>query len=191
VWTRKGDVEIPHEQRALADKEQARWITTAAQAKEVLAQARMITVINDREGDFYAHWARTPQANVHHLSRVMHDHALVTGKTLRQEVKQVAFSGTAVIAVPKRIDRPARQADLSLRFGRVVLKRPKNTREKDLPEGVAVNFVEVVELHPPQGADPIHWLLLTTHEVKSVDDAWQIVAWYKQRWIIEQFFRSL
>ena len=25
----------------------------------------------------------------------------------------------------------------------------------------------------------------------SVSDAWQIVAWYKQRWIIEQFFRSM
>jgi hypothetical protein len=191
VWTRKGDVEIPHAQRALEDKESARWITTAAQAKEVLAEARMITVIDDREGDFYAHWARTPEANVHHLSRVMHDHALVKGKTLRKAVKRVAFSAKAVIEVPKRIDRPARKAHLSLRFGRVVLQRPKNTREKDLPDRVAVNFVEVVELHPPKGADPIHWLLLTTHEVESVADAWQIVAWYKQRWIIEQFFRSL
>ena len=191
VWTRTGDVEVPHAQRAVADKESARWIATAAQAKEVLAQARMITVIDDREGDFYAHWARTPEANVHHLSRVMHDHALVKGKTLRKAVKRVPFSATAVIEVPKRIDRPARRAHLSLRFGRVVLQRPKNTREKDLPDRVAVNFVEVVELHPPKGADPIHWLLLTTHEVKSEADAWQIVAWYKQRWIIEQFFRSL
>src|SRR6266567_3035485 len=38
------------------------------------------------------------------------------------------------------------------------------------------------------GCAPIHWLLLTTHEVASVADAWQIVAWYKRRWIIEQFF---
>src|SRR5712691_7712057 len=59
VWTRKGKVKVPHGQRALADKESARWVTTAAAAKEVLAQARMITVIDDREGDFYAHWART------------------------------------------------------------------------------------------------------------------------------------
>jgi Transposase DDE domain len=191
VWTRQGKVKVPHGQRALADKESARWVTTAEEAKEVLAQARMITVIDDREGDFYVHWARTPGPGVHHLSRVMHDHALVKGGTLRKAVKHVAFSAKAVIDVPKRMDRPARKAHLSLRFGRVVLQRPKNTAEKDLPESVALNFVEVIEQHPPKGAKPIHWLLLTTHEVANVTDAWQIVTWYKRRWIIEQFFRSM
>ncbi len=60
-----------------------------------------------------------------------------------------------------------------------------------MPESVALNFVEVVELHPPKGAKPIHWLLLTTHQVNTVADAWRIVGWYKLRWIIEQFFRSM
>jgi len=191
VWTRKGDVKVPHARRALADKESARWVTTAAQAKDVLAPASMITVINDREGDFYAHWACTPEAHVHLLSRVMHDHALVKGGTLRKEVKRVPFSAKAVIDVPKRMDRRPRKAHLSLRFGSVVLQRPKNSRERDLPASVALNFVEVIEQHAPKGAKPIHWLLLTTHPVGSVADAWQIVAWYKQRWIIEQFFRSM
>lgn len=191
IWTRKGKVKVPHAQRTVADKESGRWLTTAAQAKDVLAQARMITVIDDREGDFYAHWAGTPGPGVHHLSRVMHDHALVEGGTLRKAVQRAAFSGTAVIDVPKRMDRCPRQAHLSLRFGSVVVQRPKNTMEKDLPESIAVNFVEVIERHPPKGAKPIHWLLLTTHEVANVADAWQIVAWYKRRWIIEQFFRSM
>ncbi|MGY2804868.1 hypothetical protein ACVIHF_001598 [Bradyrhizobium sp. USDA 4506] len=55
VWTRKGKVKIPHERRALADKESARWVTAAEQGRDVLADARMITVVNDREGDFFAH----------------------------------------------------------------------------------------------------------------------------------------
>jgi hypothetical protein len=37
----------------------------------------------------------------------------------------------------------------------------------------------------------LHWLLLTTHWLSSPADAWQIVAWYKQRWMIEQFFRVM
>src|SRR5262249_15644272 len=56
---------------------------------------------------------------------------------------------------------------------------------------VPLQFVEVVEPHPPKGAEPLHWLLLTTHAVANVADAWQIVEWYKQRWLIEQFFRSM
>jgi hypothetical protein len=33
--------------------------------------------------------------------------------------------------------------------------------------------------------------LLTTHQVDDAAMAWQVVAWYRQRWIIEQFFRTL
>jgi hypothetical protein len=191
LWTRTGDVKIPHGERALADRESARWLTTAAQAKEVLAAARMITVINDREGDLYAHWARTPQDNVHLLSRVMHDHALVSGGTLRQAAARTPDAAKAVLELPQRIDRPARQAHLCLRFGSVLLKQPAKTGARDLPDSVRLSFVEVIERHPPKGAAGVHWLLLTTHPLGSAADAWQIVAWYKQRWIIEQFFRSM
>jgi hypothetical protein len=190
VWTRQGDVEVPHAARALEDKESLRWVTTAA-AKAALAEARMITVVNDREGDFYAHWARTPGGNVHLLSRVMHDHALIGGGTLRKAAARTPFCAKAVVDLPQRLDRPARRAHLSLRFGPAVLKRPENTKDKDLPKSVALNFVEVVELHPPEGAEPVHWLLLTTHDVRSADDAFTIVGWYKMRWLIEQLFRSM
>ncbi len=191
VWTRRGTVKTPHGTRALKDKESARWLTTAEQGKDVLAGARAITVIDDREGDFYAHWACTPDDNVHHLCRAMHDHALVDGSTLYKAVARAPFCDKAVIDLPQRIDRHARQAHLSQRFGRAVLRRPTRTGVEDLPENVALSFVEVVELHPPKGAKPIHWLLLTTHAVDSAADAWRIVAWYKLRWLIEQLFRSM
>ena len=191
VWTRKGDVETPHGKRTLANKESSRWVTTADQGKDVLAEARTITVIDDREGDFYAHWALTPKDNVHHLSRAMHDRALVGGETLYEAIKRTPFCGEAAIDVPKRIDRPARKAYLSMRYGSVVLKRPTRTGVKGLPPSLEVDFVEVIEQRPPKGAKPIHWRLLTTHRVENAADAWQIVAWYKLRWIIEQFFRSM
>jgi hypothetical protein len=191
VWTRKGKVKKPHEMRDLADKESARWVTTAEQGCKVLASARMITVVNDREGEFFAHWALTPGDNVHLLTRAMHDHALIDGSTLYQAVERARFCDKAVIDLPQRIDRRGRQAHLSMRFGTVVLKRPKRPGVKGLPEGVEVSFVEVVELHPPKGAEPIHWLLLTTHSLATAADAWRIVSWYRQRWVIEQLFRSM
>jgi hypothetical protein len=191
VRTRKRKVRTPHDKRDLANKESARWVKTAEQARDVLAAARMITVVNDREGDFFAHWALTPADNVHLLSRAMHDHALLDGGTLYQAVERACFCDKAVIDLPQRMDRRGRQAHLSMRFGTVVLKRPQRPGVKDLPEGVKVSFVEVVELHPPKGAKPIHWLLLTTHSIATAADAWRVVFWYKQRWIIEQLFRAL
>jgi hypothetical protein len=192
IWTRKGKAKLSHAQRPLAEKESERWISTWQKAvKDVLAKARTVTVINDREGAFYTHWARVREAGLHLLSRVMHDHAVERGGTLRKFVKKTAFCAQIVIDLPKRMDHAGRKAHLSLRFGKVEIKRPKNTIEKDLPETVALFFVEAIELHPSKGAKPIHWLLLTTHEVQSLEHALRIVSWYKLRWIIEQFFRSM
>jgi hypothetical protein len=191
VWTRGEGEKTPHAARRLLDKESARWIATAEQGKETLAAARMITVIDDREGDFYANWALTPAANVHLLTRLMHDHALLKAGTVRTALARRPVAATAAVELRERPERPARTVHLSLRFGSFLLKRPKNTPDKDLPPSLRVQAVEVVERHPPKGAEPVHWILLTTHGIDSVAAAWQIVAWYQRRWIIEQFFRTL
>jgi hypothetical protein len=87
--------------------------------------------------------------------------------------------------------RAARQPRLSLRFGAVEVLPPDRPDAKGLPKTVSLTLVEVVEHTPPAGVEPVHWRLLTTHNVADVADAWQIVDWYRQRWIIEQFFRVL
>jgi len=191
IWTRQGDVATPHGERTLTDKESARWIATADQAKQSLSEASMVTVVADRESDFYAHWARTPGGNVHLLTRLMNDHAVVKGGTVRKALARLPVAGRAVVELRERANRRPRNVHLSLRFGSVVLQRPKNTPEKGLPTSIAVNVVEVIEPRPPEGAEPIHWILLTTHDVKTLADAWRIVAWYRRRWTIEQFFRTL
>jgi hypothetical protein len=49
----------------------------------------------------------------------------------------------------------------------------------------------VSEIDPPQGVEPILWRLLTTHLVDDQAMAWRVVGWYRQRWPIEQFFRTI
>jgi len=78
-----------------------------------------------------------------------------------------------------------------MRFGQVTIKRPHQTLEKNMPEAIPLRLVEVTELNPPQNCKPMIWRLLTTHEVMDGAQAWQIVEWYRQRWIVEQFFRIL
>lgn len=191
IWTRGDDELAPHATRPLSEKESRRWVETAQAAKAVLAGASMVTFIGDRESDFFAMWALVPDGKFHLLSRVMHDHALATGGTLRHAVQEAAFCGTEVIEIRERSDRPGRKATLSLRFGEATIQKSKNMRDKGLPKSVKLRWIEVVEQTPPKGVEPLHWLILTTHEVTSIARAWQIVSWYKQRWVIEQFFRTL
>jgi hypothetical protein len=190
LWNRKDVVKTSHNNRSLAEKESRRWIETAQAAKDVLAQAAMITVIGDREEDFYAAWVHVPEGKVHLLTRLMHDHALTDGGTLRQAAGLVTVGDRQTIDLRERASRKPRKAKLALRFGTAALKRP-NMVEKDLPQSVRVSFVEVIEENPPAGVEAVHWLLLTTHKVETAADAWKIVGWYQQRWIIEQFFRVL
>jgi hypothetical protein len=192
IWTRRGRVKVAHEKRRSENKESHRWIATAERAKAVLADATVVTVIGDRESDIFAAWARVPAANVHLITRSMHDRRLANGVSLYATAEHFAFTTTRVVALPEREGkRSARMASLTLRFGNVELARPCRTPDRGLPTSVSVTFIEVIEHNPPRGAARVHWRLLTTHKVANADAAWQIVDWYKMRWTIEQFWRLL
>jgi hypothetical protein len=192
IWTRRGRVKIAHEKRRSENKESHRWIATADQAKAVLAGAAMVTVMGDRESDIFAAWARVPDANVHLITRSMHDRRLANGDGLYATAERFAFTTTRLVVLPEREGkRSARMASLTLRFGKAALARPCYTPDRGLPQSVPLTFIEVIERDPPRGTAPVHWRLLTTHEVADADAAWQIVDWYKMRWTIEQFWRLL
>lgn len=51
--------------------------------------------------------------------------------------------------------------------------------------------MEAREVDTPVGQKPVYWRLLTTHPVETLAQALQVLAWYSQRWNIEQVFRLL
>jgi len=189
IWTREGRVEVPHAERLVEDKESERWLSTAAAAKLVLAPAAMVTEVSDRESDLYAKWARVPEPGFHILTRVRHDRPIKGGGKL--STTSLLPAGEALVELRARPGRPARTARLMARFAQVEVIRPKNTIEKGLADTVAVSLVEVAEVGAAPGVEPIFWRLLTTHAVEDAAMAWRVVEWYRQRWIIEQFFRTL
>ena len=190
VWTRPGRVTVHHNKRPLEERESRRWLSTAEQAKDVLRAAASVTVIDDREGDIYDKWATVSAQNFHLLTRSMHDRALADGRSLYEAAAAFPVVGVETVELMVRANRPARKARLALRFGRVTIRRPKGAA-RTLPESVELTLVEVVEVDPPEGVEPLHWRLLTTHEVGDADAAWRIVGWYKRRWTIEQLFRLM
>jgi len=191
VWTRKGRFIVPHDKRSLKDRESERWVSTGIAAKKVLAKAAMVTIIGDRESDFYAAWATLPGPNFHLISRAMHDRCLADGSKLFAASEDFKVVETRTIELRARAGRPARSARLNLRFGQVTLRRPGGAAHRHLPAAVTVTLVELFEPYPPDDVEPLHWRLLTTHDVPDVAAAWRIVHWYKQRWIIEQLWRLL
>lgn len=176
--------------RGAEDKESRRWLYGAEAAEHGLSDAAMVTVVADRESDIYDLFARRP-AGVHLLCRSAQDRALLDGGLLSERCASWTEQDRTTINVPRRGQQAARQANVALRFGAVSLRRSQTQAAKDLPESVMLRVVDVHEIDPPRGLEPVHWRLLTTHPVTTLDEAHQIVAWYRLRWIIEQVFRAL
>jgi len=194
VWNREGTVDTPHRKRTLENRESIRWLNTVTRAKRILEPAAMVTVVADRESDIYAEWATIPEDRFHVLTRAMTDRNLAgpTGGTLFAAAQAFPPAGTATIEIPARQpDRAKRTATVEMRFGEVEIARPHNEKDRTLPRSVRLRLVEVCEIDPPAGVEAVHWRLLTTHEVADAAAAWQIVAWYRVRWVIEQLFRVM
>src|ERR1700721_1582023 len=78
---------------------------------------------------------------------------------------------------------------VAVRCGGVTIKPPGNCRDPAAAHQLTLRLVEVRELDTAVEG-PIHWRLLTTHEVTAVAQALEIVGWYRERWHVEQLFRT-
>ena len=178
-----------HKTRAADEKESRRWLHGAEIAGDRLTTAAAITMVSDRESDIYDLFARRP-AHVDLLCRSAHPRAMTTGGLLPAHCAGLPEQGRTTIEVPPKPGRTAREATVALRFDAIELRRPGGAGGEPA-KAVALWVVDVSEVDPPNGAEPVHWRLLTTHQVTTLAEAHQIVEWYRRRWIIEQVFRSL
>jgi len=71
-----------------------------------------------------------------------------------------------------------------------ITPRPPERKGKKLKE---VSFWAILaeETDPPEGEDPIRWVLLTSKEVTTLEEARRILNLYLRRWDIEVFHRVL
>jgi hypothetical protein len=194
VWNRDTGAVEPRRKRATAEKESQRWLDTTARVGEMLAAANSITVISDRESDIYEHFASRP-ANTHLIVRACQNRTIETDDEAMPALLFDFIDGrpeagrfrTTIAAAP---GRDQREAELAIRFSSVTLRRPKHGA-RGLPRTVKLMLVDVREVTAPEGTEPIHWRLLTTHKVTNVAEARRIVELYRMRWTIEEFFRLL
>ena len=192
VWSREGVNPTPHRQRPLAERESVHWVDTAQQAKQVLRSAAMVTVVADREADIYPNWASVPDANFHLLGRAMSDRLLAGGGMLFAAAAAFPVVGRRRIELRSHEPaHPKRTAVVQLRYGEVEICRPRDEYDHSLPPTVRLRLIEVREVNPPEGVEPLHWRLLTTHQIADAAAAWEIVGWYQLRWVIEQLFRVM
>lgn len=196
VWNRTDGKRAARRKRATAAKESQRWLDGSSRAGAVLAAAAEITVVADRESDIYEQFVDRP-ANVHLIVRAAQDRRIAVAGVEPAPGLLFAFADALpeqdriAVTIPAAPGRAARTAQLALRFAPVVLRKPLNGAARDLPETVALTLVDVRETSSPADGPAVHWRLLTTHAVASVGAARRVLGLYRQRWTIEEYFRTL
>lgn len=73
----------------------------------------------------------------------------------------------------------------------VAIKPPRGLLNRSQYSNINLYAVTTTEINPPKGKEPIHWFILTTIPVLNYKDAFEKIEWYRQRWVIEIFFKTL
>lgn len=144
----------------------------------------------DRESDFYEPIQRCRRNGEDFIIRGFRDHRLAGAEgCLFAALAQAAVQGVSRVQLRGRNGEPAREATVSLRCCRVRLKGP--WRPQGVQEDLEVQVVEARELVPPPGAQPLHWILLTSLPCQTLAQLKRVVARYAMRWWIEQYHKAL
>jgi hypothetical protein len=180
--------------RCLDEKESRRWVDATRQADDLLAAgASAVTMVEDREADFYEAFACRPE-RVDVVARVHHNRNLIDGTKLYDACQALPDLGRIQLDLPATPGRKARTATLALRAGVVRIKRPKRNRAREaaaLPASLDLTLLEACEVDPPADVEAVHWRLLSTHTATTLAEAARIIGFYRCRWQIEQMFRVM
>lgn len=180
--------------RKVDDKESKKWLNALDESsKGVPSDVRLVTVC-DREADIYEFFAKAVSEGKHLLVRVAQNRrVLEDAKLLKSEVENKEIAGEILVRIPRDVEnkRPERDATLSIKFCAVTLRPPISRRGTSSFPNLRLYSVLAEEINPPEGIDPIYWLLITTLPVENFSQAVEIVKWYKQRWKIERYHLTL
>lgn len=187
--------------RPIEEKESFRWLSGYRLASELAGECPETQVVSvaDSEADLYDIFvdAQTQHTPAEFLIRARENRAtperdLTGGPAAYRKVKdEVQASPVRVrktlelVRTPKRATRTAR---LEIRALRVTVKPPHARRR--LPQ-VTYNVVLVAEVDPPDDGTAVCWLLITTLPIGTTAEIERVIEYYKSRWMIEVYFRTL
>jgi hypothetical protein len=199
----------------IEEKESRRWVTGLREARAVAAAVPETTCIciADSEADIYEMFSEPRGAGagrpVEWLIRACQDRGVEASEEggeparLRQTVEVAPILFAHEISVRGRMpkmdceDRTRRQprrnrkAVVTVRATAVMLRPPNRPGSHPPLPPVPVNVVLVREEAPPEGEEPIEWILVTTLPIENAEAVRKVIAYYSIRWMIELLFRTL
>lgn len=196
------------------EKESLKWAkcleTGSLVAQQNLGVKTKVVTVSDRESDINQYLQTAYENELEIVVRAM-DRRLdqITAKPIKESIDQdfkslgefdLDVTTRYESSVPqykrktKRLSNPSkRTAAVSIKAGPVMIRLyGQGASQVQVPMNcVFVKEINFDQENAAKNEKPLEWVLLTTLEIKSFDDAKRVIEYYKARWFIEIFFKTL
>jgi hypothetical protein len=183
--------------RAIEQKESHRWLESDKLTQQWIPQDKRVVTVADREADIYELFALPRREGSEFLIRACQPRGVKQATTdidiesLQAAIALPAACGELTLELQRTPKRKPRTATLTVRISSLYLQPPQQHPQRSSLKPVKVQVVWAVEEHPPGTEKAIAWLLLTTLEVTSFEQAERCLRWYSYRWLIERYHYTL
>lgn len=169
-------------------KESVRWIEGYERIAEMapsLPSTRLVYVA-DREADLMSLMLRAQELGTpaDWLVRAAHNRCLPEGDKLWERTSRGEAVGQITFTMASRHGVKARTVRQRLWVQRVELPAGKG-------KCIAATCLVAREFDAPAGVKPIEWRLLTNRMASTVEEAVELIDWYRARWEVEILFNIL
>lgn len=197
IWAR--DDEHFHKRKARAsksidEKESRRWLDGYRHVCEIAKTmpTTQCVYMSDREGDIYEIFAEGYAQNhqADWLIRAAQNRLLQDDESLAEALIHADVMGTISYELPANHRRSSKSVVQELKAARVTL-RPPERRSGEQLACLNVTVLMAQEINPPNGEEPLTWILLTNLAVTTAEQAKEKIQWYLCRWQIEVYFKVL
>lgn len=188
IWIREEKEKIKERKKIKTlKKESSKWVESLRKTDTLFCDENQIKImIGDRESDFYDLFIHPRDKNSHLLVRSCQNRLIEGDKEkLFTALDQLELKGKYSIEVGRKKGQDTRIAELTVKYDKFKIKEPRNTK-KEISQ-VELNVILVEEIKSDEVLEPIKWVLLTTLDINSMEDALKYVRWYSYRWLIERY----
>jgi hypothetical protein len=189
------------------DRESLRWGEAALACAEQTGGKTELIHIMDREGDCLELFTLLLEHDQGFLIRLAHNRRLSGGRSAetirlfeRLSAAPVIFEREVVLSQrgPRRSEKEEKKFPARERRNAILAVRAQtleifaaNGASANVPESITLNFVDVEEIDPPNGCEPVRWRLVTTEPIETPEQIAAVVDIYRMRWLIEEFFKAI
>jgi hypothetical protein len=180
------------------DRESRRWLDSGQRlGRAPEDQAIRWVRVADREADIYEYLRSCIEAGHGFLVRAAQDRVVLDEDQervglMREHILTIDVFSHLPLDLRARPGQAARRADLSISFGPVSLRAPGRVgRAAGTDEPLNCWFVRAWEANPPEGVEPLEWVLYCDNPITEIGEAIEAVMNYATRYLIEDFHKGL